>query len=329
MRSSTKRTRVKSSIAATAAALAVQVWLTAGMARAQEVYPSKPVTVIVPFQAGQGVDIMARALAVELARITGQAFPVVNREGAAATIGFAALANAKPDGYTISISPNTPLTVAPHLIKSVTYTYDAFIPVCQSFENVMAVFVGPGSPHRTLKELITAAQAQPGKVNWATTGVGSVPHLSGAALMQSAKLEATHVPFRGEPQILQQLLSNEITFAAASVSGMAGKGVRPLAVFAEQRHSAFPDVPTLAELGYPAGVPGLNGVFAPKGTPEPVLVVMEKACADATASEGFRTSAARLHQRVAYLGRRDFDRRLRNDYDEKARLIKSLNLQPE
>ena len=329
MRSSTKRTRVKSSIAATAAALAVQVWLTAGMARAQEVYPSKPVTVIVPFQAGQGVDIMARALAVELARITGQAFPVVNREGAAAPIGFAALANAKPDGYTISISPNTPLTVAPHLIKSVTYTYDAFIPVCQSFENVMAVFVGPGSPHRTLKELITAAQAQPGKVNWATTGVGSVPHLSGAALMQSAKLEATHVPFRGEPQILQQLLSNEITFAAASVSGMAGKGVRPLAVFAEQRHSAFPDVPTMAELGYPAGVPGLNGVFAPKGTPEPVLAVMEKACADATASEGFRTSAARLHQRVAYLGRHDFDRRLRNDYDEKARLIKSLNLQPE
>ena len=312
-----------------AAAVTVALGAISQAAIAQDAYPSKPVTVIVPFQAGQGVDIMARALAVELARITGQAFPVVNREGAAATIGFAALANSKPDGYTISISPNTPLTVAPHLIKGVTYTYDAFIPVCQSFENVMAVFTGPGSPHKTLKELIAAAQAQPGKVNWATTGVGSVPHLSGAALLQAAKLEATHVPFRGEPQILQQLLSNEITFAAASVSGMAGKGVRPLAVFSEQRHSAFPDVPTLAELGYPAGVPGLNGVFAPKGTPEPVLAVMEKACADATASEGFRTSAARLHQRVAYLGRRDFDRRLRNDYDETARLIKSLNLQPE
>ena len=312
-----------------AAAVAIALGAISQEALAQDAYPSKPVTVIVPFQAGQGVDIMARALAVELARVTGQAFPVVNREGAAATIGFAALANAKPDGYTISISPNTPLTVAPHLLKSVTYIYDQFIPICQSFDNVMAVFVGPGSPHKTLKDLVSAAQAQPDKVNWATTGVGSVPHLSGAALMQSAKLEATHVPFRGEPQILQQLLSNEITFAAASVSGMAGKGVRPLAVFAEQRHSAFPDVPTLAELGYPAGVPGLNGVFAPKGTPEPVLAVMEKACADATAAEGFRISAARLNQRVAYLGQRDFDRRLRNDYDEKARLIKSLNLQPE
>ena len=295
----------------------------------QGTYPSRPITVIVPFQAGQGVDVMARALAVELARITGQAFPVVNREGAAATIGFTALANAAPDGYTVSISPNTPLTVAPHLLKSVSYTYDSFIPVCQSFENVMAVFVGPGPHYKTMGELVAAGQAQPGKFNWGTTGVGSVPHLSGSAFMQSAKLSATHVPFRGEPQLLPQLLANEITFAAASVSGMAGRGVRALAVFSEQRHAAFPDVPTMAELGYPAGTPGLNGVFVPKGTPEPVLAVLEKACADATASEGFRTSAARLHQRVAYLGRRDFDRRLRNDYEEKAKLVRSLNIAAE
>lgn len=296
---------------------------------AQDAFPSKPVTVIVPFQAGQGVDIMARALTVELARITGQGFPVVNREGAAATIGFAALAAAKPDGYTISISPNTPLTVAPYLVKSVTYTFDAFIPVCQSFENVMAVFTGPGSPHKTLKELIAAAQAQPGKLNWATTGVGSVPHLSGATFMQAARLDAVHVPFRGEPPILQQLLANDIAFAAASVSGMAGKGVRALAVFSDTRHAAHPDVPTMAELGFPAGVPGLNGMFAPRGTPEPVLAALEKVCAEATASEGFRTSAARLHQRVAYLGRRDFERRLRNDLEEKGRQVRALNLQPE
>lgn len=308
-------------VAATASLL-----LSAGPGHAQETFPSKPVTVIVPFQAGQGVDVMARALTTELARVTGQSFPVINREGAAATIGFAALAASKPDGYTIAISPNTPLTIAPHLLKSVTYSYDAFIPVCQSFENVMAVFVGPGSPHKTLKELIAAAQAQPGKLNWGTTGVGSVPHLSASAWMAAAKLEATHVPFRGEPQLIPQLLANEIGFAAASVSGLVGKGLRPLAVFSEQRHPAFPEVPTMVELGFAAGVPGLNGMFAPKGTPEPVLAVLEKACADATASDGFKTSAARLSQRVAYLGRRDFDRRLRADFDEKARLIKALNL---
>lgn len=322
---------IKGSVSAATAGLMAGAWLAvaADSASAQEAFPSRPVTVIVPFQAGQGVDIMARALTIELARITGQGFPVTNREGAAATIGFAALSNAKPDGYTIAISPNTPLTVAPHMLKSVTYTYDAFVPVCQSFENVMAVFVGPGSPYKTLKELIAAAQAAPGKLNWATTGVGSVPHLSGAAFLQAAQVQATHVPFRGEPQMLQQLVTSEVGFAAASVSGMVGKGVRALAVFSDQRHSAFPDVPTMAELGFPAGVPGLNGMFAPRGTPEPVLAVLEKACADATASEGFRAFAGRLYQRVAFLGRRDFDRRLRADFDEKAKLIQSLNLKPE
>ena len=298
-------------------------------ALAQGAYPARPVTVIVPFQAGQGVDVMARALATELSKVTGQPFPVINREGAAATIGFAALANAAPDGYTVAISPNTPLTVAPHLLKSVPYTYDAIIPVCQSFENVMAIFVGPNSPYKTMAELVAAGQAQPGKFNWGTTGVGSVPHLSASALLQTAKVSATHIPFRGEPQLLPQLIAGEVTFAAASISGLAGRGVRALAVFSDQRHSAFPDVPTMVELGFPAGVPGLNGVYAPRGTPEPVLAALEKACADATASEGFRSAAAKLHQRVSFMGRRDFDRRLRADNEEKAQLVRVLNLKAE
>jgi tripartite-type tricarboxylate transporter receptor subunit TctC len=298
-------------------------------AQSQESYPSRPVTVIVPFQAGHGVDLMARALASEFSKITGQAFPIVNREGAAATIGFASLAAAKPDGYTVAISPNTPLTIAPHIIKSVNYTYDSFVPVCQSFENVMALFVGLSSPYKTYQELVAAGKSQPGKFSWGTTGVGSVPHLSASAWLATAGLDAVHVPFRGEPQILPQLISNEITFSAASISGMAGKGVRPLAVFAEQRHFAFPDVPTMAELGHSAGVPGLNGMFAPRGTPESVLASLEKTCAEVTSSEGFRTSASRLNQRVSFLGRRDFDKRLRADFDEKAKLIKQLNIKPE
>ena len=305
------------------------IGLTALSAWSQEAYPSRPVTVIVPFQAGHGVDLMARALASEFSKLTGQAFPIVNREGAAATIGFSALAAARPDGYTVAISPNTPLTIAPHIIKSVAYTYDSFIPVCQSFENVMALFVGSDSPYKTYQEMVAAGKAQPGKFSWGTTGVGSVPHLSASSWLSTAGLEATHVPFRGEPQLLPQLISNEITFASASISGMAGKGVRPLVVFAEQRHFAYPGVPTMVELGHSAGVPGLNGMFAPRGTPEPVLALLEKTCAEVTSSEGFRASAARLNQRVAFLGRRDFDRRLRADFDDKAKLVKQLNIKAE
>jgi tripartite-type tricarboxylate transporter receptor subunit TctC len=135
---------------------------------------------------------MARALASEFAKITGQGFPIVNREGAAATIGFAALAAAKPDGYTVAISPNTPLTIAPHIIKSVAYTYDSFVPVCQSFENVMALFVGSASPYKTYQELVAAGKSQPGKFSWGTTGVGSVPHLSASAWLATAGLDAVH-----------------------------------------------------------------------------------------------------------------------------------------
>lgn len=309
--------------------VSVCIGLTTLSAFSQDTYPSRVVTVIVPFQAGHGVDLMARALATEFSKLTGQAFPITNREGAAATIGFSALAAARPDGYTVAISPNTPLTIAPHILKSVPYTYDSFVPICQSFENVMALFVGSASPYKSYQELVAAGRAQPGKLSWGTTGVGSVPHLSASAWLSKTGLEATHVPFRGEPQLLPQLMSNEISFASASISGMVGKGVRPLAVFAEQRHVAFPDVPTMLELGHSAGVPGLNGMFAPRGTPEPVLAMLEKTCAEATASESFRASAARLSQRVAFLGRRDFDKRLRTDFDDKAKLIKQLNIKAE
>ncbi len=312
-----------------ASLLTACVGLSVFSVQSQEAFPSRPVSVIVPFPAGHGVDLMARALASEFSKITGQAFPIVNREGAAATIGFTALAAAKPDGYTVSISPNTPLTIAPHIIKSVTYNYDSFVPVCQSFENVMALFVGAASPYKTYQELVAAGKSQPGKFSWGTSGVGSVPHLAAFAWLATAGLDAVHVPFRGEPQILPQLISNEITFSSASISGMAGKGVRPLAVFAEQRHFAYPDVPTMVELGHSAGVPGLNGMFAPRGTPESVLASLEKTCAEVTSSESFRASAARLNQRVSFLGRRDFDKKLRADFDDKAKLIKQLNIKPE
>ena len=292
-------------------------------------YPSKAIRFVVPFPPGGVTDLVARELAKRLSDGLGQPVVVDNRAGAGGNIGTAVLAKAQPDGYTLAISPNTPLTIAPHLIKSVTYNMDSFVPVCQSFENVMALFVGSASPYKTYQEFVSAGKSQPGKFSWGTSGVGSVPHLSASAWLATAGLDAVHVPFRGEPQILPQLISNELTFSAASISGMAGKGVRPLAVFADQRHFAYPDVPTMAELGHASGVPGLNGMFAPRGTPEPVLAILEKTCAEVTSSESFRTAALRLNQRVSFLGRRDFDKRLRADFDEKAKLIRQLNIKAE
>lgn len=295
---------------------------------AQDAWPSRAVTAVVPFPPGQGIDVMARVLTNELNRITGQPFTVMNREGAIGSIGATVVARAKPDGYTILIGPNTPITIAPHVMKSIPYTFEAIVPVCQTFENVMAIFVKQGSPWRSLKDLFAAAQAEPGKLTWGHTGPGSVPHLSMAGLLRATPLKVQDVPFKGELQMLQLMLSGELNFAAASISGLYGRGLEPLAVFAERRHPAYPDTPTVAELGYPSGVPGLNGVFVPQGTPEPVIAAIEKACRAAVASEGFTNFAAKLRQTPAFLDSAAFTQRLREDFDAKGKLVRELDIKP-
>lgn len=298
----------------------------AGSAHAQEPWPSRQVTAVVPFPVGQGIDIMARVLTTEMSRITGQPFAVMNREGAIGSIGTTAVARSKADGYTLLIGPNTPITIAPHVLKSIPYSFEAVTPVCQTFENVMAIFVKQGSPWRSLRDLFDAAQAQPGKLTWGHTGPGSVPHLSMAGLLRTTPLKVQDVPFKGEVQMLQLMISGELNFAAASISGLYGRGLEPLAVFAEKRHTAYPDTPTVAELGYPAGVPGLNGIFVPQGTPAPVIAAIEKACRAAVESEGFTSSAARFRQTPAFLDSAAFSRRLRDDYEAKGKLVKDLDI---
>jgi tripartite-type tricarboxylate transporter receptor subunit TctC len=298
-------------------------------AHAQEKYPSQSVTVIMPFTAGGGVDIVARALAVELGKLLGQSFVVVNRDGAAGSIGFAALAQSKPDGYTLVSSPATPITNVPHLQKNLPYTFDAFVPICQTFENVFSVVVPPSSPYKSLKELLDDARANPGKLTYGSVGTGSIPHLSVAALAKATGIQVQLVPYRGDAQMLPNLMSGELVFGSAAISSITGRGLRVLAVFSDKRHPAVPDAPAVTELGVPYIPPGLNGLFAPRGTPQPVLDALERACQQATETESFRAQVAKLNQTVAYLGSADFAQRLRDDYELKGRLVQELGLKPQ
>ncbi len=300
-----------------------------GVAFAQDKYPSQPVTAIVPFTAGGGVDILARVFAAELGRLLGQPFLIVNRDGAAGTIGFTQLAQAKPDGYTLSISPATPMTNTPHLMRNLSYTFDSFVPVCSCFDNEFAVLVNQGSPYRTLKELIDDAKAKPGKLSWGSVGYGSIPHLSGAALVKAAGIEANNIPYRGDAQMLPNLISGELTFGVGAMSSIAGRGLRPLVVFSDKRHAGAPDVATVLELGLPNVPPGFNGVFVAKGTPEAILDTLEKACEQAVRSDGYRAQLEKLHQSPNFESRSVFARKLRADYEFKARLVKDLELKVE
>jgi tripartite-type tricarboxylate transporter receptor subunit TctC len=173
---------------------------------------------------------------------------------------------------------------------------------------------------------VAASKGNPGKVSYGHSGVGTVPHLSVANLAYRSNVEMSAIAYRGENPMLPDVISGRLDFGALSVGLAIGQKVRVLAVFADSRHPSFPDAPTFTELGMPSMPPGFNGLFAPKGTPREVRVVLERACEAAVASESFRAAAQRLNQRVAYLGGAAFAERAAADFRYKGELIRALGI---
>jgi len=303
--------------------------LLAGAAGAQTPYPQKPVQVIVAFSAGGSVDVMARALVNILSAQLGQSFVIVNRDGASGSIGFGQLANAQPDGYTLGAGPTTPISIAPHLMKNIRFGVGSFEYVCQSFENVFTVAVPLDSPFRSMNEVLAAARANPGKLTYGHSGVGTVPHLALANFAYRSGIDVPAVPYRGEAFMFTDLIAGRVNMGGASVALAVGQRVRVLAVFADSRHPAFPDAPTFSELGMPSMPPGFNGLFAPKGTPREVLSVLERACEKAVQTDSFRSTAQKLSQRIAYLNGAAFAERAATDYKYKGEIIKALDIKVE
>ncbi len=311
------------------AAIGVALTAFAASVAGQTSYPVRSVQVIVGFPAGGNVDVMARNLAAAMSAHLGQQLVVVNQDGASGTIGFGRVASARPDGYTLGAGPTTPISIAPHLMKDIRYGVDSFEYICQSFENVFTIAVPADSPFRSINDLVAAARANPGKLSYGHAGVGTVPHLSVANFAYRTGLDIIAAPYRGEAPMLPDLLSGRLHFGSPAVGSVVGRNLRVLAVFADRRHPAYPDVPTFAELGMPSMPPGLNGLFAPKGTPPPVVAALERACEQATQAEAFRNAAERLNQPIAYLKGAAFAEVARTDFRYKGELIKALNIRTE
>jgi tripartite-type tricarboxylate transporter receptor subunit TctC len=272
---------------------------------------------------------MARHLLAAMSARLGQPFVVLNRDGASGSVGFGQLAAARPDGYTLGAGPTTPIATAPHLMKDIKYGVDSFEYICQTFENVFTISVRPESPFRSIDDIIAAARANPGKLSYGHSGNGTVPHLSVSNLVYRLNLNIVSIAYRGETAALPDVIAGRLDFGAPSVAVVVGQKLRVLAVFADRRHPSFPDAPTFSELGMPSMPAGLNGLFAPKGTPPEILSTLERACEQATQSESFRAGAQRMHQPVIYLGRAAFAERARTDYRYKGELIKLLGLKAE
>jgi len=254
---------------------------------AQPAFPSRPVTLVVPFPAGGALDVVARALAEEMRKHLGQPVIVENRAGAGGTLGSGVVARAAPDGHTILLG-----SVATHAIASGLYrnlTYDAlkdFVPVMQVTSSPLLVTSSTKINASTLAELIAAAKAQPGKLNYGSTGNGTAVHLAGEVLKASTGMDVLHVPYKGGPDAVQALLTGDTAFMVANLElalpQVRGGKVRALAVTGSRRIAALPDVPTLRE----AGVAGTEvttwfGLFAPAGTPKAVVDRLQRDAATA------------------------------------------------
>lgn len=236
-----------------------------------ESYPSKLVTMVVVFPSGQSGDLLARILGEALTKIWGQTLIVDNKAGAAGTIGSAYVARARADGYTLLLSSTGPMAVAPHFYKNAGYDPRTdFTPVMSVAGVGYALVVPANSRFKTIQDLVTAAKAAPGKLNYASAGNGSTQHLMMEMLKQRAGIDIQHVPYKGLSLAYVDLLGGSLDAFFDTQPGVisfleAGK-VRVLAVSTAQRVPTLPDVPTVAESGYPGfNVLGWYGIVAPKG----------------------------------------------------------------
>jgi len=292
-------------------------------------FPSRPVTLYVGLSAGGAVDLASRAIAEELSALLGQRFLVVNREGASMTIAMRAVLAAAPDGYSLGAGPTTPFTHVLHTLPEKPFSIDQFEYVCQHSHNDFTVSVRQESPHRSLRDLLDAMRAQPGKLSYGHTGKAAVPHIAAVDLLAHTGTSAVDVPFSGEAAALPMLLGGTLDFATLTVLTAAAQKqrVRVLAVFSEKRHPNLPDAPTLAEQGIrmPSHT-APNGLFAAKGTPREVLRTLEGACEKATRSERFAQVAAKYSLVPAYLNSAEFTQLVLEENRSKGELIRGLSL---
>jgi tripartite-type tricarboxylate transporter receptor subunit TctC len=241
-----------------------------------QTYPAKPVRIIVPSEAGGGTDISARVLADRLSQALGQQFYVENRPGAANLIGIEQAARAPNDGYTLLVAASA-ITILPATNKNVKYDIlRDFAPISRLINSPSVLLVNPGLPINSVEDFIAAAKAKPGELSYASAGIGTQPHIAMALFSVMAGLEIQHIPYKGIAPAMTDVIGGRVSSIMGNLisakSQIDGGQLRGLAVSSLKRSAVLPNLPTVSE----AGVPGYEatqwfGLFAPAGTPVPIL----------------------------------------------------------
>jgi len=317
----------------TVALCAATALLAADPARAQA-YPNRPIRMVVPFPAGGPTDGMARIISERLGTVLGQTIVIENRGGGAGgSVGAKVVAAAEPDGYTILITPGGSLTNGPAVHRNIGYDpVKAFTPVALLMTAPLIVTVHPSLPVKSMSELIDHAKSNPGKVMWGSQGFGTGPHLLCEMLNFDTGAKFQHVPYRGSAPAITALLAGEIqTFTDSSTtiyphiqSGQA----RPIAVTTAGRLATLPDIPTVAEAGFPKMQRYFwLGVVAPGGTPAAIIDKLNAALRESMAPSDTRQRLANLGADVAIGTPEEFRKMLANELAFWTAVAKAANIQ--
>ncbi|MBO9357162.1 tripartite tricarboxylate transporter substrate binding protein [Bordetella petrii] len=314
-----------------AAALAGAALAAAGPAQAA--YPDKPISLVVPFPAGSGTDAVGRIFAAELGEILGQQVVVENKPGANATIAAHYVARAKPDGYTLFVTTNTSHSAAPFLMKNVPYDpVKDFTPIARGGNLPFLLVVNPKRPYKSVQELIDYARKNPGRVTYATGNSTGI--VAGATLARRAGIDLLHVPYKGTPQALTDLVGGQVDFMftdlASGLPFVQSGQLRALAVSTAERSTIVPDLPSMREAGVADfDLNSWNGYFGPAGLPPEIVAKLNTAINQIVSDPAVRKRLAGLGFDAFSGTPESFASFVAEQRDLWGKLIKDADIQPQ
>ncbi|MCC6472751.1 MAG: tripartite tricarboxylate transporter substrate binding protein [Burkholderiales bacterium] len=303
------------------------------LAALAQAYPAKPVRLVVPYPPGGGVDSYARVFGPKLAEAWGQPVIVENRPGAGGNVGAAAVARATPDGYTLLLN-TAGQAIAPALYRKLAYDPLKDIqPIVILVRSVQVLVVNPALAAGSVQELVALAKAQPGRLNFGSTGIGSGPHLSGELLRSLASIDVVHVPYKGDVGLTPALLANEVQMAflpsPSAASLMKSGKVRPLAVATESRSRFLPGLPTVAEAGVPGFAQSIwTALFAPSGVARDILRRISADGVRMVRSADVQRMLEKWSAEALGIELDEADARYRAEVEKYTRLVREANIPP-
>ena len=299
---------------------AVSAMLTTVHAGAEDAYPNKPIQMVVPFPPGGVADITGRPTAQVMSRILKQPIVIVNKSGAGGAIGMATVAKGRPDGYTLlmALSSVSIIPVADRLQgRAPSYELKELAPIALISADPTVLVVRADGPYKNVKDFVAAARAQPGKINYSSSGVYGTLHVAMEIFAQASNIKLYHIPYQGGGPAVTALMGGQVEALAsgpsAAINQIKAGRMRALAVWGDKRLAALPEVPSMKELGYDAEFYIWSGLFVPAGTATPIRQKLRDTVKQAVATPEFKDAMAKIETPIAYLDAPEFQRFVERD----------------